>query len=284
MAALQQFPDLAAKYAAIAMQAAEFLVVTIAVYLVGRAVLIPTVTWLFARREFEPTLERAIEKLLRASVALGALVAGVGAAGFGALLGGGALILAALTLAVGFAAQDVLSNFVAGVFIVQDRNFNIGDWIEWDDQAGFIHDIGFRATRIRTFDNETVTVPNTELATTAVTNRMSNERLRISYVFGIGYSDDIGRATDILRSAAADDDTILADPEPSVRVTDLGDNAVLLQSRFWIADPDREEFSATRSAYVREVKERCERAGIDLSTTSQHELSGNLAVEEPPTT
>ena len=94
-----------------------------------------------------------------------------------------------------FAAQDVLSNFVAGICILQDWNFNIDDWIEWDDRAGFIEDIGFRVTRVRTFDTETVTVPNTELATAAVTNRMSNETLRISTTFGIGYGNVIDEAT-----------------------------------------------------------------------------------------
>ncbi|WP_128905807.1 mechanosensitive ion channel family protein [Halorubrum amylolyticum] len=132
------------------------------------------------------------------------LVVGAWAAGFTGFLGGSALIVAALTLAVGFAAQDVLSNFVAGVFIVQDRNFNIHDWIEWDGNAGFIDDIGFRVTRIRTFDNETITVPNTDLATNAVTNRMSNDTLRISTTFGIGYGDDIDETTRILLDTAAE--------------------------------------------------------------------------------
>jgi len=128
-----------------------------------------------------------------------------------------------------------------------------------------------------------VTVPNTELATSAVTNRMSNERLRISYVFGVGYGDDLDEAVDILLSATDGHEGILDEPEPSVRVVDLGDSAVLVQARFWISDPDREDFSATRSAYIRAVKERCERAGIDLSTTTQHELSGAVAVADPPT-
>jgi hypothetical protein len=67
----------------------------------------------------------------------------------------------------------------------------LDDWIEWDGNAGFIDDIGFRGTRVRTFNNETVTVPNTELATIPVTNRMSNETLRIAYSFGVGYGDDL---------------------------------------------------------------------------------------------
>jgi small conductance mechanosensitive channel len=278
----QSVPELTAKYALLLGQVAEFVAVTLVVYVFGRLVVRPLVESLFAHWDLAPTLENTVVKLLRAGVLLGAVAAGAWAAGFGAFLGGSALIFAALTLAVGFAAQDVLSNFVAGVFIVQDPNFNIDDWIEWEDKAGFISDIGFRVTRIQTFDNETITVPNTELATKPVTNRMSNETLRISYTVGIGYGDDIDAATRILLDAAADHDDVLDDPEPSVRVADLDDTAVLLQSRFWIADPDREDFSVTRSEYIQDVTERFAAADVDLSTTSQHALSGELTVHERP--
>jgi small-conductance mechanosensitive channel len=280
MVVSQAASELISKYIVLLGQVGEFLLVSAALYVPGRFVVEPMIRWVFARRDLEPTLERTVEKLLRVGITLVALAVGAWAAGFGAFLGGSALIFAALTLAVGFAAQDVLSNFVAGVFIVQDPNFNIDDWIEWDDRAGFIDDIGFRVTRIRTFDNETVTVPNTELATTAVTNRMSNETLRISYTFGIGYADDIDTATRILLAAAEDHEAILADPAPSVRVAGLQDTAIEVQARFWIADPDREDFSVTRSEYIQTVTERCRAAGIDLSTTSQHALSGELAVRD----
>jgi len=279
----QSVAGLLPKYVALAGQIGELLVVAAVVYVPGRFVLEPAAAWLFARRDLDPTLARALQKVLHVGVIVATLAVGAAAAGFGGLLGGSALIVAALTLAVGFAAQDVISNFVAGVFIVQDRNFTIDDWIEWDDKAGYIDDIGFRVTRIRTFDNETITVPNTVLATTPVTNRMSNETLRISYAVGVGYTDDIDAAMRILLDVAADHDDILADPEPSVRVADLDDSAVVLQARFWIADPDREEFSATRSAYIRTVSDRCAAAGIDLSTTTQHDLSGALTIEESPT-
>jgi small-conductance mechanosensitive channel len=229
---VQLSEELLAKYAGLGTQVGEFLVVALVLYLPGRLVLEPAIAWLFARRGFEPTLERALLKVVHVAVAVGAVGIGAAAAGFGSLLGGSALVVAAGTLAVGFAAQDVISNFVAGVFIVRDRNFTIDDWIEWNGNAGFIDDIGFRVTRVRTFNNETITVPNTELATTSVTNRMSKPELRISYPFGIGYGDDVDTAMEILLAAAADHDEILADPEPSVRVTDLADAAVLLQARF----------------------------------------------------
>lgn len=281
MAVLQVFPELLSKYTLLLGQVGEFLLVAAVLYLPGRFVVHPVVRWVFERKGFEPTIERTVEKLLHVGIVLAAIAIGAWAAGFGAFLGGSALVFAALTLAVGFAAQDVLSNFVAGVFIVQDRNFNIGDWIEWDGQAGYIDDIGFRVTRIRTFNNETVTVPNTELATNAVTNRMSNETLRISCEFGIGYDDSIDEVTRILMDVAAEHDGILTEPAPSVRVAELSDPAVLLQARFWIADPDREEFSTIRSDYIQTVTERCAAAGIDLSTTTQHALSGELVVADP---
>jgi len=268
------------RYTILLGQIGEFLLVAGILYLLGRFVVRPAVRWVLARRKLEPILERTLEKLLGLGVVIIALVLGAWAAGFTALLGGSALIVAALTLALGFAAQDVLSNFVAGVFIVQDRNFNIDDWIEWGDNAGFIDDIGFRVTRIRTFDNETITVPNTELATNAVTNRMSNDTLRISYVFGIGYADDIDTAARILLDVAANHEAILAEPAPSVRVAGLEESAIVLQARFWIADPDREDFSVTRSEYIQTVTEQCRSAGIDLNTTSHHALSGELTVQD----
>jgi len=272
--------ELVPKYVGILAQIGEFLVVSGAIFLLEKYVIGPVLGWTLDRRTLEPTLERTVEKLIGVGTIVVALVGGAWAAGFGGFLGGSALIVAALTLAVGFAAQDVLSNFVAGVFIVQDRNFNIDDWIEWDGNVGFIDDIGFRVTRVRTFDNETVTVPNTDLATNAVTNRMSNDTLRISTTFGIGYGDDIDETTRILLDAAAEHEDIVADPAPSVRVAGLADTAIDLQARFWIADPDREEFSVTRSEYIRTVTERCRAVGIDLSTTCQHAITGDLTVED----
>lgn len=276
---LTPLTDRLAAYAPLAERIGEGAVVAVIFYAVGRLVLLPLVMRAITARRIDRTLARAIERTLQGAVVLLALAAGVAASGFTGVLGGSALIVAALTLAVGFAAQDVISNFVAGAFIVNDRNFSIDDWIEWDDQAGIIEDIGFRTTRVRTFDNELVTVPNTTLATTAVKNRMSKDALRVSYAVGIGYGDDIDEATRLLLSIADDHEEVLDDPEPSVRVTELADSAIVLQARIWIADPDRSDFSATRSEYIQRVAERFDDAGIDLSTTSQHALTGELDVE-----
>jgi len=269
----------ATKYEELATNIFEFAVVALFLYILGRLVFVPVALWLLSKREVDRTVEVVLEKIVRGSVVVFAVLVGIAAGGGGGVLGASTVVVAAATLAVGFAARDVISNFVAGVFIVQDDNFNIDDWIEWEGNAGYIDDIGFRSTRVRTFDNEVISVPNTQLVTTAVTNRMRKDRLRISYTFGIGYGDDIDATAEILKQEALKDNDVLEDPPPSVRITELADSSVSIQSRFWIQDPDREEFSDVRSAYIQRVKERFEDEGIDLSTTTQHKLSGGLGVD-----
>jgi len=88
---------------------------------------------------------------------------------------GSALIAARVTLAVGLSAQDVLRNFVAGAFLVQDPDVNIGDRIRWEDEEGIIIGIDLRVTRVRTLDNEIIVVPNSELSTTVVRNLTSHD-------------------------------------------------------------------------------------------------------------
>ncbi|TKX77360.1 mechanosensitive ion channel family protein, partial [Halorubrum sp. SD626R] len=174
---------------------------------------------------------------------------------------------------------DLIGNFVAGVFILKDKPFEVGDWIEWNGNAGRVEDIDLRVSRVRTFDNERVTVPNGDLANNAVTNPVAYETLRQKFVFGIGYDDDIDEATDIIVDEAAEHDEILDDPAPSVRLTELGDSAVGLQARIWIADPDRGDFVRVRSEYVTAVKEAFDDAGIDMPYVHR-QLTGSVEVVE----
>jgi small-conductance mechanosensitive channel len=179
--------------------------------------------------------------------------------------------------------QDVLKNFVAGIFIFTDKPFRIGDWIEWDDHAGVVEDISLRVTRVRTFDNELLTVPNATLTDDVIKNPVAKDTLRLKFVFGIGYDDDIAEATEIIVEEAEAHEEILDDPAPSVRLTELGDSAVGLQSRIWIANPSRSDFTRIRGEYVTAVKDRFDAAGIDIPYP-QRALSGGvvLAEDDPP--
>jgi len=115
------------KYEAVATKLAEFAVVTGTLYVVGRLVLTPLVFCALSKREVEKTSEVALEKVVRGPVVAFAVIFGIAADGFGGALRASAVVVAAATLAAGFAACDVISNFVAGVFIVHDDNFNMDD-------------------------------------------------------------------------------------------------------------------------------------------------------------
>jgi len=256
--------DIAGGYAVGITQAVYFVVSFLAVYVAGRLVVQPLFTRVLRRRNLDEHARKPLKKVLSGVVVFAAVSVAFGFARFGNFLTALATIAAAATLAIGFAMQDVIANFVAGVFIYTDEPFRIGDWIEWDGNSGVVEDISLRVTRVRTFDNELLTVPNSNLTDGVVKNPVAKDRLRLQFLFGIGYDDDIDRATDIIVEEAEAHDGILDDPGVTVRLTELGDSHVGLKSRFWIADPSRADFVKVRGEYVQAVKERFDEEGIDI--------------------
>ena len=264
-------------YAAAIGSAIAFVVVLVAVYLAGRAVVLPLVDRVMDSRGLEVHAKRPLRKLTSVVVVFVGIAIAFGFAGYGNFLQSLATVAAAATLAIGFAMQDVLANFVAGVFIFTDKPFKIGDWIEWDGNSGVVEDISFRVTRVRTFDNELLTVPNSQLTDGVIKNPVAKGQLRLQVPFGIGYEDDIERANEIILEEAHAHPDILDDPAPSVRLTDLGDSSVVLKSRIWIDDPSRADFVKTRGQYVTAVKKRFDEEGIDIPYPNRT-LEGSLEV------
>jgi small-conductance mechanosensitive channel len=266
-------------YAELVASVVLFVVGLLAVYLLGRIVLVPLVNRVLRSRELDEHARKPLIKLTKYLVILAAVAVAFGAAGLTGFLQSIATIAAAGTLAIGFAMQDVIANFVAGVFIFVERPFRIGDWIEWDDNSGIVEDISLRVTRVRSFDNELLTVPNSNLTDDVVKNPVAKDKLRLKFLFGIGYDDDIQQATDIIVEEAENHDEILDDPAPSVRLTELAGSSVGLQSRIWIEDPSRADFVRIRGEYVTAVKRRFDEAGIDIPYPIRT-LDGGIAVTE----
>jgi small-conductance mechanosensitive channel len=260
--------------------AAIFVAVVVAAYVVYKAILAPLVVRLFDRQGLDEHARRPLQKIVAFLVLFAGVTVAFGAAGYQGFLRGLATIAAAATLAIGFARRDVIKNFVAGVFIYTDRPFRIGDWIEWDGNSGIVEDISFRVTRVRTFDNELLTVPNAVLTGDVVKNPVAKKTLRLKFVFGIDYEDDVEQATDIIVEEAEKSDAILEDPAPSVRLTELADSYVGLQSRIWIDDPSRADFVTARADYVRAVKARFDEEGISIPFP-QRTVSGRNEWTDP---
>ncbi|WP_280585917.1 mechanosensitive ion channel family protein [Halorubrum sp. Boch-26] len=264
----------------IVIDAAIFLVVVVATYVIYKAVITSLMERLFDRQGLDEHARRPLQKIVAFLVLFGGVTVAFGAAGYQGFLRSLATIAAAATLAIGFALQDVIKNFVAGVFIYTDRPFRIGDWIEWQGNSGIVEDISLRVTRVRTFDNELLTVPNHALTSDVVKNPVAKKTLRLKFVFGIDYGDDVEKATEIIVEEAEESDAILDDPAPSVRLTELADSYVGLQSRIWIDDPSRADFVKARADYVKAVKVRFDEEDITIPFP-QRTVSGRDAWSEP---
>lgn len=172
-------------------------------------------------------------------------------------------------LAVALALQPVLSNMFASSYLMSDSSIRVGDWVEIENgPMGLVQAIGFRATRIATFDNNIVLVPNSTLANTTFTNysATSNEA-DARVVVGVAYEEDLQRVEDVLTEEllALRDEAAEAVPgaEPVVRFQGFGDSNVdillKLRARTWI------DSWALRHQMVKRVHARLGREGITIN-------------------
>lgn len=143
-------------------------------------------------------------------------------------------------IAIGFAAQDLLSNVVAGFTIFIDKPFRLGDFIRVRDQYGSVTNITMRSTRIRTNRNTYVVIPNRKVIDDVVVNHSKHGETRVDVPVGIAYKESIPEARRVLLDAAAGVDDVLGDPAASIVVQELGGSSVNLLVRVWISDASRE--------------------------------------------
>ena len=258
-----------------------FVVAFALIYLLGKYFMTQTVVRSLEHRDFDATLVDLAVSTTVVVVGVVAVALAATVAGFGVVLAAFATLAGALALAVGFAAQDLIANFVAGVFIIRDKPFTTGDWIEWSGNSGVVRDVQLRVTTLDTFDNQLVTVPNSDLASAALVNNEANDKRRVSVDFGIGYQDDITQARDAIIDEGARLEGVLDDPEPIAPVTELGDSAVVLSGRIWI-DPAESSYGAVRARFVEAVKERFDADGLDMPYPTT-ELSGGIEVTNADT-
>jgi small conductance mechanosensitive channel len=176
---------------------------------------------------------------------VGPLLAAIGAAGF----------------IVGFALQGTLSNFAAGIMILVYRPYDVGDLVDIGGTFGKVEAMTIVSTTLRKLDNQKVIVPNNKIWGDIITNATGTSKRRVDMVFGIGYSDDIAKAQKILEEILANHEAILKDPEPVVRVHELGDSSVNFVVRPWV---ETENYWDVYWDVTRSVKERFDAEGVSI--------------------
>jgi len=170
--------------------------------------------------------------------------------------------LSIVGIAVGFAARDSLENFIAGVTILVDKPFKVGDYIVVEGHYGQVDEITLRSTRIRSVRNEVMVLPNTQMITTQVVNHTKQNTLRVDIDFGIAYKEYPEEAREVVLATLEGDDRILSTPDPTVVVTAMADSSVNMSLRFYLRDPSREV--PIRWEYTEKVREALREADIEI--------------------
>jgi small-conductance mechanosensitive channel len=144
-------------------------------------------------------------------------------------------------IAIGFAAQDTLSNFFAGIAIIADQPYQVGDYVNLaEGHRGRVAAIGLRSTRILTRDDVEITIPNSVIGGAAIVNetRGPSTANRVRVKTGVAYGTDLKRAEAVMLAGAADEPLVLAEPAPRVRFRRFGDSGLDLELLAWIELPE----------------------------------------------
>ncbi len=191
--------------------------------------------------------------------------------GFGLVIAGnqiGIQIAALLTgvsiigLAVGFAAQETLANFIAGIVIFWDKPFRVNDWIEIDGVYAQVQRVTFRSTRLAAGNGDVIVMPNTVMLASKLRNRSTNPKTQVKVPIGIAYKESIAAARAVLLATTDGDTRLCADPAPAVTVADCADSSVNLVLSIWTQDESIE--GLLRSEYLERVKNALDAAGISI--------------------
>ncbi|MCC5877666.1 MAG: mechanosensitive ion channel family protein [Candidatus Sumerlaeia bacterium] len=178
-------------------------------------------------------------------VSVGPLIAGLGVAGF----------------VLGFAFQDTLSNFAAGLLILANNPFKVGDYVEVGGQGGTIKELNMMATTLTTPDNKRILIPNKSVWGSAIVNYSTMDTRRVEIKVGISYGSDINLAKQTIANVLSADERILSEPAPVIEVVGLGDSSVDFVVRPWVKTPD---FWGVYFKNQQAIKEALDAAGVEI--------------------
>ncbi len=164
---------------------------------------------------------------------------------------------------VGFALKDIAENFVAGILLLMQQPFNIGDAVVVADQGGVVEDIEIRSTTIRTWDGLLVIIPNASVYSNPITNYSRINKRRVSLTVGVSYDTDLDLADAIMLEVVDSLPGIKDDPEPFVVFNEFADSSINATVYFWI-DTSEAGYFGTQDAVVKGIKVAFDREGISI--------------------
>ncbi|MDP8255122.1 MAG: mechanosensitive ion channel family protein [Candidatus Alcyoniella australis] len=236
-----------------------FIIILFAGWLVIRALMRVTKVMFSKSNRVSETLSRFIlnvlNKLLwlvllmlalpRLGVDIAPLIAGLGVTGF----------------IVGFAFQETLGNLSAGLMIMLNEPFKIGDYVDAGGHQGVVKEINMMATTMTTPDNKKIVIPNGKIWGGSVTNYTALDTRRVDLTVGVSYSADIGKTRDAIKGVLDHNKMVLDDPAPMIELVEMADSSVNLVVRPWCKT---EHYWDVFFAVNRAIKEELDRNGIEI--------------------
>ncbi len=170
-------------------------------------------------------------------------------------------VLGSVGVAVGLGFQGALSNIAAGILILLNKPFKVGDFIESCDFTGTVRDIGFFNTSVVTLDNKVVSYPNSMLSNTGVINYSAMDKRRVDLPFSVGYGSDLDKVREIMLKTAYENPMVLKEPPAKACVTAHLDSAVEFTLFAWCKTPD---YLSVKFDLLERMKKAFDKNGIEI--------------------
>ncbi len=247
----------------------------LAVWLVVSALVWLARRYVLAAAGLEAGVQEMFSGLLRYALVLPALVVVLTA--WGVDLRALAILASVLGVGIGFGLQNIANNLVSGLLINLGRAVRPGDFVNVGSHSGTVLHVGARSTQIRTLDQVTVIVPNSQLLESEVVNWSHGDPTsRIHVPVGVAYGSDPARVRRALLDAAREHPAVLREPRPEVRLVGFGESSLDFELLVWTRDPRDQD--RLRSDLNFRIAEQLARQGISIPFPQQdlHLHSGSL--------
>lgn len=172
-------------------------------------------------------------------------------------------LLGLSSVAIGFAFQDIFKNFLAGILLLLNEPFRLGDQVIVNGFEGTIEEISIRSTQIKTYQGERVVIPNAIVFTSPVQVLTAMPHRRTDLALGVDYNTDLPSAIQTLLKTITQVEGVLSNPTPEIDAVGFGDSSINLMVRFWTL-PQKVKVRQTQTRVILALKEACERANISI--------------------
>ncbi|HIG75013.1 MAG TPA: mechanosensitive ion channel family protein [Bacteroidetes bacterium] len=167
-------------------------------------------------------------------------------------------------LALGFAFQDIASNFIAGVLMAVRNPFTVGQIIETNGHMGTVKELTLRSTLIETFQGQTVIIPNAKVFQEPIVNYSTKGTRRVDVACGVGYGDDLQHAQQVAMSAIEDLEGRLSERPVQLYYTEFGDSSINFVLRFWVDFRKQTDFLGAQSEAIKAIKAAFDSEGVTI--------------------